>query len=173
MMELIKQRLKNIRLLAGLAILVILISCKRELSNGKLECILASIDINKEGMIIEVGQANKWTDSTVLLIITYHEKSEEKLIGSDLKGVYKGINIYFNQGNIDTLDKKIYRQISNNIKWHTYVSEELDEDYIPPPYDPINIHIEYDLEKECVVEIIRGKGLIDLKTISKCKCNNT
>jgi hypothetical protein len=171
-MELIKQRLKNIRFLAGLAILVILISCKRESSNGKLECILESIDIEKKGMILAIGQHNGWTDSTVLLLITYHNKSEEKLIGSNLKGAYKGSNIYFNQGNLDTLDKKIYNQISNNIKWHNYVSEEMDEDYIPPPYDPINIQIEYDLEKECVFKIIRGKGYIDLKTLSKCKCNS-
>ncbi|HMP32467.1 MAG TPA: hypothetical protein PKD85_22855 [Saprospiraceae bacterium] len=171
-MELIKQRLLNIKLVLGLLTLVNFISCQMEENKGKLECILDGVNIDTKGMIIEVGQANGWTDSTVLLLITYHKKSEEELISCNLKGDYKGNNIYFNQGNIDTMDKRVYIQISNNIKWNNHIPHEMDEDYISPPYDPINIQLEYTLEKNCIIEIIRGKGYFNLKTISKCMCNS-
>ncbi|MEZ4910567.1 MAG: hypothetical protein R2774_06865 [Saprospiraceae bacterium] len=171
MMELIKQRLKNIRLLVGLAILVILLSCKRESSNGKLECILESVKIEKKDLDIIVGQHNRWTDSSSLIVILFEEKNMNISNNSKLKGKYSQNDIYYNQGNIDTLDKKKYRQISNSIKWQTHVPHEMEKDYISPPYDPINIQIEYDLDKDCIIDIIRGKGFIDSKTISQCKCN--
>jgi hypothetical protein len=171
MMELIKQRFLNISLYLGILTLL-LFSCIKKSVEGSLECILDNINVDKKGINIEVGQHNGWTDATVLILVTYHKKSNEISISGNLKGEFRGNDIYFYQSNIDSLDKKKYKQISNNINWQNYIPLEMDEDYISPPYDPINIQIEYSLKKECIVQIINGEGFINKNRISVCMCVN-
>lgn len=172
MMELIKQRFLNISLYLGLLPLIITISCKEKSVDGRLECILDNINVDKNGINIEVGQHNGWTDGTVLLLITYHEESNKISISGDLKGKYRGNDIYFYQINIDSLDKTKYKQISNNIKWQKCIPYKMNDNYISPPYDPINIQIEYNLKEDCIVKIIGGEGFVKKNDMSKCNCNS-
>lgn len=151
--------------------LILFNSCQeRRVQDEKLECILNSIKINLAGMDIEVSQHNGWTDTTALMLVTYHRKSMNIPIGSNLKGLYKGKDIYFYQSTIDSLDTKKYRQIPNNITWNNFIPKKIDENIIQPPYDPINIQIEYHTKGNCIAEVIRGKGYINEKIFSGCKC---
>jgi hypothetical protein len=169
MMELTKQRLLNN---IGFLILIFMLlnSCNKKIQSGKLECILDSIKVDVNEMDIEVGQHNGWTDTTTLILVTYHRKSMDISIGSKLKGVYKGSDIYFYQSIVDSLDTKKYRQIPNNIIWNDFIPKKIDKNIIQPPYDPINIQIEYNTKKECIGDVIKGKGYLNGKIISECKC---
>lgn len=122
-------------------------------------------------MVIEVGQHNGWTDTTSLILITYHKKPLKIPLGVALKAEYKGQDIYLYQSVIDSVSNKKYRTISNNIAWRSFTPEKLDEDFILPPYDPINIQIEYNFRNDCIIDVIRGKGYVDQRLISECKCD--
>lgn len=172
MMGLTEQRFLSIKFLISLLTLVFLSSCQKESYDGKLECILESVNIDKKEMNVIVGQHNGWTDSTTLIIILFEEKSMNIPINSTLKGKYKQYDIYFSQGNIDSLDNNQYKQIPNNINWYNFTPEEMDEDYISPPYDPINIQVVYDLRTNCFGEVIKGKGFMTNDFASKCQCKN-
>lgn len=145
-------------------------SCKESSKNVKLECLLDSINVDLDNVDILVGQANGWTDTTALILITYHKESIKVPIGSRFKSTYKGHDIFFNQESIDTLNTKKYRRIPNNIKWKRHNPKEMDDDYIVPLYNPIQVQIEYNIKRNCFGNIIRGKGLIKEKSIEKCKC---
>lgn len=167
MMGLIEQRFVKISII----FLILQYSCQEVVREEKLECLLESIEIDLNEIEIEVGQHNGWTDTTALILITYHRKSlAMPVVESNLKGLYQGTDIYFYQSRVDSLDKKIYNQIPNNIVWRSFASSEMNEDVIPPPYDPINVQVEYNFDKNCIGKIIKGKGYIDLKTVAKCKC---
>lgn len=170
MMELIKQRFVKINII--FFILVLFNSCQERVQDGKLECILDSIKVDVNGMNIEIGQYNGWTDTTVLILVTYHRKSMNIPISGNLKGVYKGNDIYFYQENVDTLDAHEYKKIPNNINWNTFVQKILDSNIIQPPYDPIGVQIEYNIKRDCVSNIVKGKGYRMNNIISKCDCEN-
>lgn len=172
MMELIKQRFLNISIYLGILPLILTVSCKEKSVEGRLECILDNINVDKKGINIEVGQHNGWTAGTVLILITYHKESNKIPIIGNLKGEYRGNDIYYYQANIDSLDQNKYKQISNNIIWQNCIPQEMDNDFISPPYDPINIQIEYNLKKDCIVRIIRGEGFVNKNSMSKCICNS-
>lgn len=171
MMELIKQRFIKSKFILGIFLLVLFNSCTKRMQDGKLECILESIKLNTKEMDIEVGQHNGWTDSTALILITYHRKASGIPISGNLKSTYKGNDIYFYESKVDSTDTKNYKQIPNNISWTEY-TEEIDNDFFYPPYDPINIQVEYDLGANCFGEVIRGKGYIKDNIFSKCECKN-
>lgn len=168
MMELIE--LKSVRISILLLMMVVFYSCEEAFQDRTLECLLRSIKVDLEGMEIDVGQHDGWTDSTSLMLITYHRISSEVHISSDLKGTYKGKDIYFYQRTIDSLDKKKYKRIPHDIKWEKITPRRIEENYFPPPYDPINIQVKYNYERNCFEEVIGGKGYIDVKSISNCKC---
>ncbi len=172
MMELIELKFTRISIILSVLMLFLFNSCQERVEQqGKLECILESIEIDTKGMNILVGQHNGWTDSTALIVIIFEEKSMEILNNSSLKGRYKENDIYFNQGNVDTLDTREYKQIPNNINWNDF-KEEIDSDFIMPPYDPINIQIEYNVKRNCIGSIVRGEGYIIDNVISKCRCKD-
>jgi hypothetical protein len=150
--------------------LVFFSSCQETVQDGDLECILNAAEVDINGVDIMVGQVDGWTDTTSLISIVYHKKSIDIPIGSNLKGLYKGRDIYFYQSAVDSLDNKKYSQISNSIVWHNFTPKEMDEDFISPPYDPINIQVEYNIKRNCIGEVIRGKGYINKEVISKCRC---
>lgn len=167
MMELIEQKFVKINFI--FLMLLILNSCQTEVQDGKLECVLDNIKVDLDEVEIEVGQHDGWTDTSALILITFHKKSLNIPIGGNLKGVYKGRDIYFYQTTIDSLDTKKYSQIPNDIRWKSFTPKELDEDIIQPPYNPVNIQIEYNRKKNCFERVIRGKGFIS-ESISKCSC---
>jgi len=152
--------------------LIVSCSCQDEVLTTPLECILDGIEVNLDGMDIDVSQHNGWTDTTALIIIMYHEKSKNVLSRSNLRGRYKGTDVYFTQSNVDTLDKRTYKQIPNQISWEYFKPKEPDKEWLPPPYDPITISVEYDIKKECIKGVIRGKGYVADDILSKCKCEN-
>ncbi len=172
MMGLTEQRLLSIKVIIGLLAFGFLSSCQKGSYDGKLECILESVNIDKKGIVIEVGQDNEWTDTTILILVTYHKKSNEILIGGNLKGVYRGNDIYMYETNSGSTGNKKFNKIPNNINWYNLTPKEIDEDYISPPYDPINIQVEYDLRTNCFGEVFRGKGLIKENIFAKCKCKS-
>lgn len=131
--------LKTYYLIALLFMMVAFCTCKQEVHAGKLECLLESLKIELKGMVIEVGQHNGWNDTTSLIMVTYHKKSLKIPIERNLKGSYKGKDIYFYQSTIDSLDKQKYSRIPNGINWVNNTPKKMDEDYFMPPYDPINI----------------------------------
>lgn len=169
MMVLIEQGYARIKI--TILILILFSSCQKRVQDGKLECILNSIEVDANEMDIEIGQHNGWNDSTALILVTYHKKSLDIPMGSNLKGLYKGNDIYFYQSSIDSSDNKKYNQIPNNIRWKEFIPKEMDESIIQPPYDPVNIQIEYNLKGNCIVAVIRGKGYINEKLLSRCKCD--
>lgn len=169
MMELIGQKFVKINII--ILMLMFFYSCQEIIHDKKLECILDSIKVNLDEKEIEVGQHNGWTDTTNLILITYHRKSMNGSVVSKLKGLYKGRDIYFYQSVVDSLDNGKYAQIPNSIDWNNFTPKEIDENIIHPPYDPINIQIEYNMNSNCIVAVIKGKGYINPENISKCKCD--
>lgn len=167
MTELTRQLFIKINMLI---ILLTLNACNYKIGDDKLECLLESIVVDRAEKVIVVGQSDGWTDSTALISIIYYQKSLISPNRSRLKGRYKGTDVYFNQAHVDTLDKKKYKQITNSIVWHEFIPEEIDEDFISPPYDPINIQINYNIKRECFGDVIGGEGFINLDIISKCNC---
>lgn len=170
MMELIELRFVRTNIIIITFILILFNSCQKRMEQGKLECILESIEADVTGMDILVGQHNGWTDSTVLIIIIFEDKSMNIPNNSRLKGRYKGNDIYFNQGNVDTLDTREYKQIPNNIKWSTFVQKEVSDDFMMPPYDPISLQVEYNIKRNCIRDVFKGKGYMLNNAISKCSC---
>jgi hypothetical protein len=168
-MELIEQKFVKNNIVLGVLIFLMLNSCQTRMQEGKLECILNNIEVDANGMDIEVGQHNGWTDTTTLILVTYHKKSLGIPIDCNLKGRYKGTDIYFYQSNVDTLDRQQYVQIPNNISWNNFI-QEIDEDFFQPPYDPVEIQVEYNDKRKCFGNVIKGKGYINGKIISECKC---
>ena len=172
MMELIKQGfIKNNFIFGMFLLLVLLDSCTKKMQDGTLECILESAKLNTNEMYIEVGQHNGWTDSTALILITYHRKASGVPISGNLKSTYKGHDIYFYESILDSNDSRKYEQIPNNIYWTEY-AEEVDNDYFYPPYDPVAIHVEYNFQTKCFGEVVRGKGYINDNILSGCKCKS-
>ncbi len=147
-------------------------SCEKKVQDGKLECILDNIKVDLNGMDIEVGQHNGWTDTTALILITYHKKSANIPISGNLKGKYKGNDIYFYQTNVDTVDTHKYKQIPNNIKWRAFVQQKVSDDFIMPPYDPISLQVEYNIKRNCIGDVFKGKGYLLDNAVSKCSCKN-
>lgn len=161
-----------INIILGVLILFLLNSCQKDIQVGMLECILESIDADKEGIDIFVGQTNGWTDSTTLISIMYHKKSIEIAISSNLKGLYKGCDIFFYQTNLDTMDNKIYKQIPNNINWTDFKQKIVEDNMIVPPYEPVVVQVEYNIKRSCISNIIKGDGYITSSIISKCHCED-
>jgi len=152
--------------------LILYCSCRDEVQTRQLECILDSVDVDVSEMDIVVSQIDGWTDTTSLISIIYHSESINISIASDLKGRYRGSDIYFSHRNIDTLDKRTYKKIPNQISWEYFKPKEFDEEWIPPPYEPIVIRVEYDIKRGCIKGVIRGKGYVADDILSKCKCAN-
>ena len=170
MMELTKQRFVKINIVFFILILVLFHSCQKRVQNGKLECILDSIKVDVDGMDIEVGQHNGWTDTTALILVTYHRKSIDIPISGNLKGMYKRNDIYFYQTNVDTLDTREYQQVPNNINWYAFEQEMIDDNIIHPPYDPISVQVEYNVKRSCIGDVIKGRGYIMDNILLKCNC---
>lgn len=169
MIKLIKHRFTIINIVFFIVVLVFCNSCKKRLQDGKLDCILDNIAVDVNGMNIEVSQHNGWTDTTVLLSIIYHRKAMNIPISSDFKGVYRGNRIYFSQFNIDSLDRRNYKQIPSNIVWSKNVFKiQEDNTNISFPYNPMSVQIEYDLKTNCISSVIRGKGYMLKNFESKC-----
>ncbi len=171
MMELMQQRFVRINIVMSLLILLFFTSCHKRVQDGRLECVLESIKIDADSMNILVSQVNGWTDSTALIIVVFEKKSMNIPNNSDLKGEYNGYDIYFNQGNVDTLDTREYKQITNNINWKKNSPKIIDET-LHPPYDPISLQIEYNLERNCIGDIVKGKGYMMGSILSRCKCEH-
>lgn len=165
MSDLIRQKFVIISILT-----FIFISCNQKDHGDVLECLLDSIAFDLSGIEIEVGQHNGWTDTTALIIITYHKISSEIPIGSTAKGQYNGTNIYFYQTSIDSLDSKMYDTIPNSIDWHYNIPQKIDVDFITPPYDPNNIQVEYNFQKKCIVSVKDKIGLFKEDVFSNCSC---
>jgi CRISPR/Cas system endoribonuclease Cas6 (RAMP superfamily) len=146
-------------------------SCQETPQKAILECILNASEIDINGVDILVGQVDGWTDTTSLISIVYHKKSIVISIESNLKGQYKGREIYFYQSTVDSLDNRKYKQIPNDIIWKSFIPKELDENSIQPPYNPDQIQIEYNRKKNCFERVIKGKGFIS-ESISKCSCGD-
>ena len=91
-MELIKLKSIRISVTHYIFILFLFNSCQKRMEQGKLECILESIEVDKEGMNILVGQHDGWTDSTVLIVIVFADKSMNTPYNSSLKGKYKDLH---------------------------------------------------------------------------------
>ncbi len=159
----------KIRIIFMMVILIIFNSCQQDISRGILECLLANVEITDNEVDIVVGQHNAWNDSMSLIIITYHEKSMNIPMDNELKGMYKGQDIYFYQNNVDPLDKREYKQISNNIVWNNN-SIKNENEVLAPPYDPISIQIEYNIRRECFGSAIKGKGYLKNDFVSNCGC---
>lgn len=168
MMELTER--KSVKINIIIFLLGWLISCNVDKSTMPLECMILGINVDMEKKIIEVGQHNGWSDSTSLILITFHHKSMAYLIHGTSKGLFKGNDIYFYQSTVDSLDDKKYNQIPNNISWKNFTPKELPKDFIMPPYDPIQIQLEYNFNRNCVGDVIRGEGFIKKDVINKCKC---
>jgi len=135
-------------------------------SKRTLECLLNSIEHKKDDVYIKIGQHNGWSDTTVLIIISYHEKSMNLPNSSDLKGRYNGQDVYFYQTNMDPMDTKEYNQIPNGIIWKKNLHKIKDEESeLPPPYDPMSVQIEYNTKRGCVNSSVY---MID---DSESKCN--
>jgi len=173
MMELIKLRYVKINIIFVVFLLILSNSCQEKTEQGrKLECILEGINITTNDVDILVGQHDGWTDSTTLITIIFEDKSMNIPKNSMLKGRYKGNDIYFNQGKVDTLDTREYEQIPNNIKWNTFAEKMLEDDFIQPPYNPISVQVEYNTEGNCVFNIVKGKEYVLKDILSKCDCKN-
>lgn len=172
MMGLVELGYRATKLLMYLVTLTFLISCNnQDKMAGTLECLLGSIEQDANEKNIVVGQANGWTDSTALVIILYEDKSLKIPKNGQLKGEYQGNDIYFSNSNIDSLDTQKYSRIPNGIKWKKITPEITEKDFIVPPYNPINIQVEYFFDKNCFGEIVRGEGYIDKLSFTKCKCD--
>ena len=170
MMELKEQRFISASIFFAMLILFYFSSCQKDLQHGKLECLLERINVDMEGKDILVGQHNGWTDSTALIIVVFEKKSMNIPITSSLQGKYNGHDIYFNQGNVDTLDTLKYKQISNSIKWNEFTSKITDDNIIQPPYNPVSVQVEYNISRDCFNDVIRGKGYFTNDFTSKCGC---
>lgn len=171
MMESTKLRYERIKIILIVLNVGLLHSCHESRQTGMLECLLDNIKDtgNKEDIL--VGQHNGWSDTTALIIITYHKKSMNIPIVSELKGKYKGHNIYFYQTNIDSLDDKRYEQISNNIPWDKNLLE-IEDKALLPPYDPMEVQIEYNIGNDCIGGVVKGKGFLANNFAHECQCEN-
>lgn len=159
----------KIKIISMLLILAIFNSCQQDKQVGMLECLLENIESIEDEVDIDVGQHNGWNDSMSLIIITYHEKSMNIPMNNELKGRYKGQDIYFYQGDINSLDKKEYKQIPNNIVWNNN-SIKIDNEIFAPPYDPISIQIEYHTRRKCFGSAIKGKEYLKSNFGLNCAC---
>jgi hypothetical protein len=171
MMELIKLRYRKINIFFIFLILGST-SCQDKSKTCYLENILDNIGVNLEATTLIIGQGDGWTDSTTLVSMILDD--DNKYISTNMmkyKGHYNGINIYFNQINIDSMDSKKYISIPSKINWidnnDLYV---IDENEISPPHESTKIEIEYNLKKKCIIEIIRGKELLKENQLFDCMC---
>lgn len=170
-MELMKSRCLSIKVTFLILTLTTFYSCSGSRQGERtLECLLSSIEYEKDDVYIEVGQHNGWSDTTALIIITYHEKSMNLPNSIDLKGRYNGQDVYFYQTNIDPKDTKQYNQIPNGIIWKNNLHKTKDlENKFHPPYDPVFVQVEYNTKRGCV----NGRGHMVDGFESKCNsCPN-
>lgn len=171
MMELIEQRYGRINIILVVLILAVFNSCHENVQLGALECLLENIENTENKVDILVGQHNGWSDTTALIIVTYHKKSMNIPISSELKGTYNGHDIFFYQTIIDSLDKKKYKQIPNNIIWVNN-SLEIKNETFSPPYDPMSVQVEYNIRTNCIGDVVKGEGYLTNNFRSKCGCEH-
>lgn len=159
-------KLLFVNILTLLFLALITTSCTEDDQSGTLECLLGNINIDMEEKVIDIRQKNEWTDSTALAIVTYHRIPLVMPIQSTLKGKYKGKDIYFLNSCLTGRCDKEYKMISNNIHWDTLPN--VSNDFIAPTYNPINIQIDYNHNKNCFGEVIRGKKEVNKDFACKC-----